>query len=366
MRALLRDGLADYEDGHDDLAGRPHLATQRPPALGLRLAAGAGAGGGRAARRRRLRAPALLARLPPPGAGRDPVPPPPRLPAAAAIAGRARSGRWRPGTKAAPATRWSTRRCGSWPAEGFMHNRARMTVASFLCKDLYVDWRAGAWHFWDLLSDGEIANNAGNWQWVAGTGNDTRPNRVLNPRPPGAALRPRRPLRAPLPAGAGGGAGQGDLRTLADGRLRAARLPAADRRPRRGGGRVQGPPGRIGSGDGTAGRHPRQQRARAGRRGDRRCGGRAGGGDRPAPQQRRGLRPSPRDRPRRDLRPLAEQGCDRVLAIGSVGSLRPGELAVGALLCPDDFIALNLGDSIFERRPRPLGAGLRPALARAK
>jgi deoxyribodipyrimidine photo-lyase len=66
-------------------------------------------------------------------------------------------------------------------AEGFMHNRARMTVASFLCKDLYIDWRAGAWHFWDLLSDGEIANNAGNWQWVAGTGNDTRPNRVLNP-----------------------------------------------------------------------------------------------------------------------------------------------------------------------------------------
>jgi deoxyribodipyrimidine photo-lyase len=66
-------------------------------------------------------------------------------------------------------------------AEGFMHNRARMTVASFLTKDLYIDWRQGARHFWDLLSDGEIANNAGNWQWVAGTGNDTRPNRVLNP-----------------------------------------------------------------------------------------------------------------------------------------------------------------------------------------
>ncbi len=65
--------------------------------------------------------------------------------------------------------------------EGFMHNRARMAVASFLTKDLYIDWRAGAWHFWDLLSDGEIANNAGNWQWVAGTGNDTRPNRVLSP-----------------------------------------------------------------------------------------------------------------------------------------------------------------------------------------
>jgi deoxyribodipyrimidine photo-lyase len=66
-------------------------------------------------------------------------------------------------------------------AEGFMHNRARMAVASFLTKDLYVDWRHGARHFWDLLSDGDIANNAGNWQWVAGTGNDTRPNRVLNP-----------------------------------------------------------------------------------------------------------------------------------------------------------------------------------------
>jgi 5'-methylthioadenosine phosphorylase len=47
------------------------------------------------------------------------------------------------------------------------------------------------------------------------------------------------------------------------------------------------------------------------------------------------------------LRPLAEQGCDRVLAIGSVGSLRPDELNVGSLVCPDDFIALNLGDSIF-------------------
>ena len=47
------------------------------------------------------------------------------------------------------------------------------------------------------------------------------------------------------------------------------------------------------------------------------------------------------------LRPLLEQGCDRVLGIGSGGSLRPDELGVGALVCPDDFIALNLGDSIF-------------------
>jgi deoxyribodipyrimidine photo-lyase len=65
--------------------------------------------------------------------------------------------------------------------EGYMHNRARLITASFLTKDLYVDWRRGAGHFWDLLIDGEIANNAGNWQWVAGTGNDTRPNRIFNP-----------------------------------------------------------------------------------------------------------------------------------------------------------------------------------------
>src|SRR5215218_8844248 len=47
-----------------------------------------------------------------------------------------------------------------------------------------------------------------------------------------------------------------------------------------------------------------------------------------------------------NLRPLLEQGCDRVLGIGSVGSLRPEELGVGSLICPDDFVALNLGDSI--------------------
>ena len=62
-----------------------------------------------------------------------------------------------------------------------MHNRARLVTASFLVKDLYLDWRLGAAHFFDLLVDGDIANNAGNWQWVAGTGNDTRPNRVFNP-----------------------------------------------------------------------------------------------------------------------------------------------------------------------------------------
>jgi deoxyribodipyrimidine photo-lyase len=66
-------------------------------------------------------------------------------------------------------------------AEGWMHNRARLLTASFLTKDLYVDWRLGARHFLDLLVDGDVANNQLNWQWVAGTGTDTRPNRVFNP-----------------------------------------------------------------------------------------------------------------------------------------------------------------------------------------
>jgi deoxyribodipyrimidine photo-lyase len=65
--------------------------------------------------------------------------------------------------------------------EGFMHNRARLITASFLTKLLYVDWRIGARHFAERLVDADLACNVGNWQWVAGTGNDTRPNRLLNP-----------------------------------------------------------------------------------------------------------------------------------------------------------------------------------------
>jgi len=66
-------------------------------------------------------------------------------------------------------------------AEGWMHNRARMVAASFLVKDLGIDWREGARHFFELLLDGDVAQNIGNWQWVAGTGVDTRPNRIYNP-----------------------------------------------------------------------------------------------------------------------------------------------------------------------------------------
>jgi deoxyribodipyrimidine photo-lyase len=66
-------------------------------------------------------------------------------------------------------------------AEGWMHNRARMVVASFLTKHLNLDWRHGADHFDRLLLDGDPANNVGGWQWVAGTGADTRPGRMFNP-----------------------------------------------------------------------------------------------------------------------------------------------------------------------------------------
>jgi deoxyribodipyrimidine photo-lyase len=66
-------------------------------------------------------------------------------------------------------------------AEGFVHNRARMVAASFLTKHLGVDWREGARHYAGHLVDGDVASNSGNWQWVAGTGANTKPHRVFNP-----------------------------------------------------------------------------------------------------------------------------------------------------------------------------------------
>ncbi|MGF1646426.1 MAG: cryptochrome/photolyase family protein [Kineosporiaceae bacterium] len=66
--------------------------------------------------------------------------------------------------------------------EGWMHNRVRMVTASFLVKDLHVDWRHGARHFLHWLRDGDLASNNHGWQWVAGTGTDAAPYfRVFNP-----------------------------------------------------------------------------------------------------------------------------------------------------------------------------------------
>ena len=65
---------------------------------------------------------------------------------------------------------------------GFMHNRVRMVVGSFLVKDLLIDWRWGEAYFARKLLDFELSSNNGNWQWVAGCGCDAAPYfRVFNP-----------------------------------------------------------------------------------------------------------------------------------------------------------------------------------------
>lgn len=65
---------------------------------------------------------------------------------------------------------------------GFMHNRVRMIVASFLIKHLLIDWRRGERWFWDTLVDADLASNVQNWQWVAGSGADAAPYfRIFNP-----------------------------------------------------------------------------------------------------------------------------------------------------------------------------------------
>ncbi|MGA0327668.1 MAG: FAD-binding domain-containing protein, partial [Limisphaerales bacterium] len=65
---------------------------------------------------------------------------------------------------------------------GYMHNRVRMLVASFLCKHLLIDWRWGEAYFAEKLLDYELASNVGNWQWAAGSGVDAAPYfRIFNP-----------------------------------------------------------------------------------------------------------------------------------------------------------------------------------------
>nr|WP_279588985.1 deoxyribodipyrimidine photo-lyase [Amycolatopsis granulosa] len=96
--------------------------------------------------------------------------------------------------------RWRTGRTG-YPivdagmrqllAEGWMHNRVRMIVASFLVKDLHLPWWLGARHFMHHLVDGDLASNQLNWQWVAGTGTDPAPFfRIFNPTTQGEKFDP--------------------------------------------------------------------------------------------------------------------------------------------------------------------------------
>ena len=91
---------------------------------------------------------------------------------------------------------------------GFMHNRVRMIVASFLVKHLLIDWRRGEEWFWDTLVDADVANNPASWQWVAGSGADAAPYfRIFNPMlqgekfdPDGNYVRRFVPELAKLPA----------------------------------------------------------------------------------------------------------------------------------------------------------------------
>lgn len=75
---------------------------------------------------------------------------------------------------------------------GFMHNRVRMIVASFLVKDLLIDWRKGAEWFFSTLLDADLANNSASWQWVAGCGVDAAPYfRIFNPILQGETFDPK-------------------------------------------------------------------------------------------------------------------------------------------------------------------------------
>ncbi|MFG2195013.1 cryptochrome/photolyase family protein [Streptomyces sp. NPDC048639] len=185
LAAWKRSNLAHYEDRHDDLAAdatsrlSPHLhfGTLSPAEVVHRARKDGGPGAEAFVRQicwRDFHHQVLAAR-----------------PAASRADYRTRHDRWRSGRQAEKETAaWKEGRTG-YPMvdaamrqlrhEGWMHNRGRLLVASFLTKTLYVDWRVGARHFLDLLVDGDVANNQLNWQWAAGTGTDTRPNRVLNP-----------------------------------------------------------------------------------------------------------------------------------------------------------------------------------------
>jgi len=92
---------------------------------------------------------------------------------------RRRFERWATGTTGYPFVDAGMRQLAN---SGWMHNRVRMVVASFLVKDLHLPWQWGARHFLRHLADGDLASNNHGWQWAAGTGTDAAPYvRVFNP-----------------------------------------------------------------------------------------------------------------------------------------------------------------------------------------
>ena len=102
-----------------------------------------------------------------------------RLPVETDAAARARFDRWATGHTGYPIVDAGIRQM---LATGWMHNRVRMIVASFLVKDLHLPWQWGARYFMQHLVDGDLASNQHGWQWVAGSGTDAAPFfRVFNP-----------------------------------------------------------------------------------------------------------------------------------------------------------------------------------------
>ena len=177
---------------------RRHLEAQPLPALRLHLAAHRPRPRTLASRRRGLHPPALLAGLPQAGSRGPPGPAATRLPAPWRPLALPPDATERPGSEGLTGYPIVDAGMRQLAREGFMHNRARLIVGSFLTKLLYMDWRFGAAHFARLLLDADVANNVGNWQWVAGTGNDTRPNRVLNPMRQAQRFDPAGRLHPPL------------------------------------------------------------------------------------------------------------------------------------------------------------------------
>jgi deoxyribodipyrimidine photo-lyase len=192
LTAWLSGGLGEYGERHDDLAGdatsrlSPHLhfGTLSATELVHRARSRGGAGADAFVRQlawRDFHHQVLAAR-----------------PDAAHADYRPRGDRWRHDERELDAWREGRTGCPIVDAgmrqlrhEGWMHNRARLLTASYLTKTLYADWRAGAAHFLSLLVDGDVANNQLNWQWSAGTGTDTRPNRILSPAAQATRFDPR-------------------------------------------------------------------------------------------------------------------------------------------------------------------------------
>jgi deoxyribodipyrimidine photo-lyase len=200
LRAWLDHGLARYEELRDDLGAAatsrlgPYLHFGCLSPVEVERAASSRPGGDAFVRQLAWRD--FFAHVLQVGAGLGPEPAWRDAPRELVA--------WQEGTTGYPIVDAAMRQLR---AEGFMHNRARMIVASFLTKDLLIDWRLGAAHFSNLLVDGDVASNMGNWRWVAGVGLDRRPRRVFNPvrqaqrfDPQGRYIRRYVPELAGLPA----------------------------------------------------------------------------------------------------------------------------------------------------------------------